>query len=409
MNWSPQQEHARRTVARWMRDPNARQVLYLAGYAGTGKTTLARNLVEGSSKKWLFAAYTGKAAHVLSTKGCDGARTIHSLIYRFAGEVTEEQLQAMERELGDPQTSATRRQAITRELLAFQRGRGPRFTLWETGPLSLDDVAGVVVDEVSMVNRQLGRDLERFGKKILVLGDPAQLPPVEGGGYFTARDPDVMLTEVHRHASDRGVLRLATHIREGGSLSSFPSAPDAEIVSQRSTPQDVRTCLALDADQVLVGLNRTRHDLNRRYRTLRQRTGTMPYEGDRLVCLRNERERGLFNGSQWIVVDAEWPADGDTGELTVRSEDDEDDRVVVCKAWVHHLQGRGEELKRKGAGVRDASEFDWGYALTVHKAQGSEWDRVLVVDESRSLGGTEPRRWLYTAVSRASKHVVVLT
>jgi ATP-dependent exoDNAse (exonuclease V) alpha subunit len=407
MNWSPQQEQARSTVARWMRDRSAPQTLYLAGFAGSGKTTLANDLVSSSNRKWLFAAYTGKAAHVLSTKGCAGARTIHSLIYRYAGEVSSEQLAEMRRELGNPATPEPRRRAITRELLALTRDRGPRFALWETGPLSLDDVEGVVVDEVSMVNPELGRDLESFDKKILVLGDPAQLPPVKGGGYFTAREPDIMLTEVHRQARDRGVLRLATHIREGGSLSSFPSAPDAEILTQRSTPQDERTRLALAADQVLVGLNRTRHDLNRRYRVLRERSGAMPYAGDRLVCLRNERESGLFNGSQWIVVDAEWPADGNTGALTVRSEDD--DRVVVCDAWTQHFQGRGEELKFKGPGVRDASEFDWGYALTVHKAQGSGWPRVLVVDESRRLGGTEPRRWLYTAVSRAAEHVTVLT
>lgn len=405
MNWSPQQEHARRIVSRWMRDPRAPQTLYVAGFAGTGKTTLAKDLVAGSAKKWLFAAYTGKAAHVLSTKGCNGARTIHSLIYRFAGDITTEEVQALERELGNSATSDARRRAITRELLALQRNRGPRFVLWETGPLSLDDVAGVVIDECSMVGHDLGRDLESFRKKILVLGDPAQLPPVKGGGYFTAREPDVMLTEVHRQARESGVLRLATHIREGGSLAGFPSAPDAEILSQRTTPQDVRTAAALAADQVLVGLNRTRHDLNRRYRTLRERSG-MPYCGDRLVCLRNERETGLFNGSQWIVVDAEWPADQDTGELTVRSEDD--NRVVACDAWVHHLGGRGEELKLKGPGVRDASEFDWGYALTTHKAQGSQWSRVFVVDESTRLGGTEPRRWTYTAITRAAQHVTVL-
>lgn len=407
MDWSPQQDRARRIVARWMRDPSSPQTLYLAGYAGTGKTTLAKDLVSDSSKKWLFAAYTGKAAHVLHTKGCNGARTIHSLIYRFAGEMSAEQIASLENELTVATTSETRRRAIARELLSIRKNRGPRFTLWETGPLSLDDVAGVVVDEVSMVDERLGRALESFDKKILVLGDPAQLPPVRGGGYFTAREPDVMLTEVHRHARESGVLRLATHIREGGSPSRFDSAPDAEILPRATTSREDGARQALASDQVLVGLNKTRHDLNRRFRALRQRTGDLPYKDDRLVCLRNERETGLFNGSQWVVMDAEWPIEGDTGSLTVRSEDD--DRVVAAEAWLHHFQGRGDALDRIGPKRRDYSEFDWGYALTVHKSQGSQWDRVLVVDESTRLGGTEPNRWLYTAVTRAKNHVAVLT
>jgi exodeoxyribonuclease-5 len=404
MNWSPQQDRARSIVSRWMRDPNSKQTFYLAGYAGVGKSALAKDLVSGSSKKWLFAAYTGKAAHVLSTKGCAGARTIHSLIYRFAGEAKAAQIAALEKELSSPDTTDIRRRAAAQELLQIQKTRGPKFTRWETGPLDSDEVAGVVVDECSMCNSELGRDLESFGKKILVLGDPAQLPPVRGGGYFTERDPDVMLTEVHRQSLDSGVLRLATHIREGGSLSGFPSAPDAVILSS-ATDREIRTQAALSADQVLVGLNRTRHDLNRRLRALRSRTTQLPYAGDRLVCLRNERDTGLFNGSQWTVLSAEQPTE-ETMALTVKSEDD--DRVVATDAWLHHFDGRAEDLKRLGPGVRDYSEFDWGSALTVHKAQGSGWPRVLVVDESRRLGGTEPRRWIYTAITRSSEHVTVL-
>lgn len=403
MNWSPQQDRARSIVSRWIRDPHAQQVMSLAGYAGTGKTTIAKELVSNAGT-WLFAAFTGKAAHVLQTKGCTGARTIHSLIYKPAGEKNQEQILQLEAKL--LRASPAERPAIIQQLAALRRARQPRWALWNEGPLSDPDVAGVVIDEVSMVNSQLGRDLESFDKKILVLGDPAQLPPVMGGGYFTDREPDVMLTEIHRHARDRGVLRLATHIREGRSLSSFASAPDAQILSAATTDPADRAARALAADQVLVGLNATRHASNRRMRALRERTHSLPYAGDRVVCLRNDRDLGIFNGSQWTVVNSV-SADNDTATFSVRSEDD--DRTVTSEAWLHHFQGRGDELTAMGQGQRDAAVYDWGYALTVHKAQGSQYKRVLVIDESRKLGGCEPRQWLYTAITRSIDHVEVLT
>lgn len=368
MNWSPQQADAMRVVAKWMRDPSAPQVLYLAGYAGTGKSTIAKALVQGDDRKWLFAAYTGKAAHVLRQKGCAGAGTIHSIIYK-------------------PKDS---------------KSAQPSFVRWAASPLASSATAGIVVDEVSMVDERLGRDLESFDKKILVLGDPAQLPPVKGCGYFTNREPDALLTEIHRHARESGVLRLATHIREGGTLSSFSSAAEAEILTY-DTDKDERTRHALVADQVLVGRNKTRHELNARSRELRDRSG-LPSDGDRLVCLRNERDLGLFNGSQWIVNRARYEDDF-VGELSLKSEDDE--RTFSGEVWLHHFLGCGDEIARMGARRRSRSEFDWGYALTTHKAQGSQWDRVFVVDESGAFR-EDAQRWLYTAITRAAKHVVVL-
>lgn len=400
MNWSPQQEQARRAVSRWIRDPSAPQVFYLAGYAGSGKTTLAEDLVSDSSRRWLFGAFTGKAAYVLQQKGCTGARTLHSLIYKPSGDENAAEIEKLETEIGKPETPPSRRTALAKQVIELRKQSSPRFTLWTTGPLSDRDTAGIVVDEVSMVDARLGRDLESFGKKILVIGDPAQLPPVKGGGYFTAREPDVMLTEVHRQAKESAVLRLATHIREGGSLSGFDPAPGVEI-----DPAE-RPTSALAADQVLVGLNKTRHDSNRRMRDLKNRATQLPSDGDRLVCLRNERERGLFNGSQWVVVDAS-PSGDKTMELTVRSEDD--NRVVVTEAWLHYFDGRREEIENAGDKRRRHSEFDWGYALTVHKAQGSQYRRVLVVDESRRIPGIEPRRWMYTAITRSKEHVTILT
>ena len=150
--WSREQAAAIDKVGRWLKAGEP-QVFRLFGYAGVGKTTLARHVAEGAAGEAAFAAFTGKAALVMRAKGCAGASTIHALIYR-ASEGAE---------------------------------GAPTFTLNEDGPASRAGL--IVIDECSMVDAELARDLLSFGKPILVLGDPFQLPPVKGGGYFTEARP----------------------------------------------------------------------------------------------------------------------------------------------------------------------------------------------------------------------------
>src|SRR5258707_12947253 len=92
----------------------------------------------------------------------------------------------------------------------------PTCELWDDAPVAKAEL--IVIDECSMVDAELGRDLMSFGVPVLVLGDPAQLPPIQGGGFFTEAEPDVMLTEVHRQAQDGPVVRLSMEIRSGQRL-----------------------------------------------------------------------------------------------------------------------------------------------------------------------------------------------
>ena len=182
--FSPEQDAALKAVADWLKaKPGGRAPIFrLFGYAGTGKTTLARHIAEGVDGKVLFAAFTGKAAQVMRGKGCAGASTIHSLIYRPLE--SNEQI--------------------------------PSFQLWDDAPASKARL--IVIDECSMVDAELGRDLKSFGVPLLVLGDPAQLPPIQGGGYFTEAQPDAMLTEVHRQALGDPIIKLSMDIRAGRTL-----------------------------------------------------------------------------------------------------------------------------------------------------------------------------------------------
>lgn len=364
MDWSPEQERALDEVGRWLKTRGrGEQVFRLFGYAGTGKTTLARHVAEGVEGAVVFAAYTGKAALVMQSRGCPDARTIHSLIYRPKDIDTEE----------------------------------PSFVLNDDSEAARAKL--IVIDECSMVDEELGRDLLSFGRPVLVLGDPAQLPPVKGGGYFTEAEPDVMLSEVHRQAAGDPIVHLSMVVREGGRLQ--PGDYGATRVIRRD---DIDSARVLAADQVLVGLNRSRRLYNRRIRQLLGRTSTTPEPGDKLVCLRNDRTKGLLNGGVWRVQSATGVARNGKLRMTVLPEEDsgrKPQRIGVIPAFFESEDEIPFSLRK------NSDEFDYGYALTVHKAQGSQWDDVVLFDESYAF--REHRsRWLYTGVTRASKRLTLV-
>ena len=362
MRLSGEQEAAIRAVSVWLKTPRGKPYFYLAGYAGTGKTTLARHLAEGVDGDVVYGAFTGKAALVMRSKGCRGAGTIHSLIYRLEDETAE----------------------------------SPSFRINADSPVAKAEL--VVIDEVSMVGEDLAKDLLSFGTKVLVLGDPAQLPPVRGTGYFTADEPDVMLTEVHRQARDNPVVRLSMDVREGRRLE-VGDFGETRVVRRG----DLDPAAVVAADQVLVGMNRTRHLYNRRLRELAGRTSTLPEVGERLVCLRNNRGKGLLNGGLWTVAAVSARPDG-LVKLGVEPADPGVKRRRV-EVTVHPSHFTEEAPPPGRTSLLD--DFTYGYALTVHKAQGSQWDRVTLFDESWAFRD-DRARWLYTGITRAAEAITVV-
>jgi len=222
--WSPQQETALKLVRAWFKDPDAPQIFYLAGYAGTGKTTLALELTNNVGGEVLFCAFTGKAASVMRKSGCANAKTIHQLIYT-ATKMSDKHLEALKEELRNskkvsnpPQGLLMRMRIIERSIKEQEQAlKRPHFVIKEVS--EVQHASLVVVDECSVVNERMAEDLASFGVRILVLGDPAQLPPVRGGGAFTNREPDMTLTEIHRQAADSPIIRLATQVRRGEGIS----------------------------------------------------------------------------------------------------------------------------------------------------------------------------------------------
>lgn len=416
MDWSPQQEQGLKKVSRWLGDPSGQQLFRLFGYAGTGKTTLAKHLAEGVGGEVLFAAFTGKATSVLKASGAPNAQTLHSLIYN-PKERSRERLRELEEELerwqmmlmedrvegpldhrDDPRKLENIQHCQMQIKAEKDNAKRPAFSL--NLESKLKEASLLVVDECSMVGEDMAMDIMSFNVPVLVLGDPAQLPPVKGTGYFTDAKPDVMLTEIHRQARDNPIIEMATRVRNGEGLPPG-SYGDSQVIS-RATPE-----LALEANQVIVGKNATRTAINRRMRELLGFKGSpFPLSGEKLVCLRNDRELGLLNGTLHTSM-ADSEELGGYVNLRIRPEDYPEAEAVLVPAHLEHFNGDPEQIGYWDR--RNAQEFTFGYALTCHKAQGSQWGNVLIIDESRVFRQRDvQQKWLYTAITRAAERVTVV-
>lgn len=417
------------------------RIFRLFGYAGTGKTTLAKEIERRYGRKTMmedrkgnaisvstvqYGAYTGKAAHVMRLNGCTNAKTLHSMIYiKLADELDGliERLQEKLKEVSPEEVAAVQAELDKAYKDKAKASREMRWTINDFSALTEAEL--LVIDECSMVNEEMAMDILRnFNCKVLVLGDPAQLPPVGGAGYFINAKPDVMLDEIHRQAADNPIIRLASLVREGKSLT--PGQYGDSLVYRRADlPQDERTELVMGVDQLLVGANNTRRSFNNAIRKIQGKDGHRPVSGDRVICLRNNKEEGTFNGATFVVNevrDSKHASHPGYFDLDVTMEGDGDKKTLLQVHPYHfaginvdnktgNLTGVSNLEKSVERGIRHALQYegnqiDFAYALTCHKSQGSQWDSVYVRDES-SIFRADARKWLYTAITRAAKRVIV--
>lgn len=423
-------------IKEWFQhDTETQQVFRLFGYAGTGKSTVLKFALEemgledhrsgddtgGCVPGVVTATFTGKAALVLRRKGTP-ARTIHSLIYSVI-EATEEEVEAAEQKIDQAIADAHRLSGFERTTAmatieamrqAVSQMKRPRFAV---NPKS--DAAHarlIVLDEVSMVGEEMARDLMSFGKPILVLGDPGQLPPIEGAGAFTKDAPDIMLTEIHRQAAESAIIRLATMARQGQPIGF--GQYDRHVAKMRK--MDVTPEQALRGGQVICGLNATRLQLNNAMRHAAGFGGSyLPTgAGEKIICLKNQNDLGLING-MFITLDnivdegsqyfSAVVTDEDGNRIGPPQQDGSRGRLRIYKghfedhvAFDKHRHDRDWKVKRM------LTEATFGWAITGHKSQGSQWENVVVWDDG--LGRTEQdrRRWLYTVITRAEQGLVIL-
>lgn len=400
MKWTAEQQGAIDAVLKWHEalshgDVHQPPVYRLFGYAGTGKTTIAKAIAERVTGEVLFGAFTGKAALVLNSKGCYGARTIHSLIYIPRAKCSQNLTKI--REKMESETDEDRLRELRAEFTEESNNlKRPAFNL--NLDSDLRSASLLILDEVSMVDMQIGQDLESFQVPILALGDPAQLPPVRGSGYFTNQEPDYLLEEIHRQAEGSGILSLATAVRSGRTLA-YRDDEDARVVPKGTCD----TAEMATFDQIICGTNKVRRSINRRVREQFGFTSPLPEIGDRLICLRNDSDSGLLNGSQWDVCGVQ--EDEDKLILSIAAAGDEDAYTFSVVAHKNYFLGTEEEISHYD--IRTAQCFDFAYAVTCHKAQGSSWPNVCVINES-GVFRSDASRWLYTAATRASEKLTII-
>jgi exodeoxyribonuclease-5 len=332
----------------------------LGGFAGTGKSTVVAELIR-RLPDFRVCAYTGKAADVLRRKGVE-AETIHSRIYR-----------PVEVEWID------------------EEGNLHRTTHWEKRAPEDFDGAGFIVDEASMVDRDLYEDLLSYDLPIIFVGDHGQLPPVARSDFNPMLNPDITLETIHRHAGE--IPRFAEFVRKGNPPSEWRKHKGCSGTPVRFvTPAERVAGMEDEADQTIVAFNQMRVELNM---DRRARLGFPPdhppVPGDRVMCLQNNRPLGVFNGQQGHIV----AIDPDR-ELLVFRAGGADFEVPYLPAAFHAL----ERLERDPDG---RIPFDYAYAVTCHKSQGDEWNHVFVVEQR--CRHWEHARWVYTAATRARERL----
>lgn len=365
-----------RQIADWyMAGDASPQEFYLAGYAGVGKTTIAKMAEEEIRNRrhgWLtvcVGAYTGKAANVLRKKGNPGASTIHSMIY------------------------------VPKDV----EGK----TVWvlggESAPAALADL--IILDEVSMVDTRMANDVRSFKKKILVMGDPAQLPPVGGAGAFLTRDPDAFLTEIHRQAAESPILRIATMLRQG-QMPDYGCYGDGVVIAPlTATSADL---VYRPETQAIVAINRVRMTINQQIRRLRGFEGELPLAGERVMCCRNNRDLAIFNGGLGeATTDARRLVDGLNIRMSVQMEDVANELKLLPMNPALFAMHFDQTIAKPEHLSKGIELFDWGYTLTCHKAQGSEFDDATIIDDAGAFRADQ-WKWRYTAVTRASERLAFL-
>lgn len=356
---------------------DGRKLLRVGGYAGTGKTTVlaaAMATLNGKgSPSRAYCCYTGKAADVLRRKLAalgvlkpgDYIGTIHGLIY-------------------EPETDG--------------KGNVIDWILKEKIEQDL-----IIIDEASMVGGDLWKDLNSYGLPIIAVGDHGQLPPIGANGIDLMKDTDVRLEKIHRQAEGNPIIRLSMLARMDGNIpygihgEGVRKIDDETIVDSIDNPRDI---------MFLGAFNNWRCRANL---LLRRRVGAQsstPCAGEKVICLRNMREKGIFNGMI-----------GTLERIDSQNQHAYTTRIVMDGGVVYNgLIAKGQfglekTLEQVPGNRRDnpIALFDWGYALTVHKAQGSEADRVVLFEQRNSYQtDDEWRRWLYTAVTRSSRELTIV-
>ena len=436
---SPMQNHAVKAVDDWYKLVSNNEemyadeapVFYLGGYAGTGKSTILPVIIDKlgiSLDSIIFCAPTGKAAKVMTEKlkqfGIHRrAGTIHSNIYRprlLRVDVLIQQhneLLTQREEITKYGGSKDKLADLERSIKmvekdidkAYDINEGPKFSL--NTESTLREAKLVVVDEASMVGMMVADDLKGFGVPILAIGDPGQLPPVQDEPGLCIGEPDFHLSEIHRQALDNPIIRLSMQAREGSLLKVGKYGTEVDVITRLND----KATYDLDREaQIIVGTNKTRWRVTQKSRKMMGFNNSGPMAGELLIVTKNSRNYpDLVNGA-FVTCSESIAMEEGRASFQLKVEDENSNKLelpVFQGTFEEHylgFKGASSASKRDAHFARKNSEqMDWGWVITCHKAQGSQWDDVIVHDESGSFR-EDAHRWLYTAITRAAKRLTIV-
>ena len=392
------QQAALTEITKWYKN-GGYQPLTLGGLAGTGKTTLVSLLPEVlPDAKIVFVAYTGKAVSVLQAKltargvNSELISTIHRLLYQpKISSICLVSNQIVPRSGGKCQTHASFPDpCAVRDQVSFDPVDYP-----------LAGIDLVVADEASMIPEKLWLDLTSHCVPVMAVGDHGQLPPVRSSFNLMA-DPHIRLEEIHRQAAGSPILAVAQWARQTGQI---PPGWYGENVVKVARHELAYVGLhPRDADMIICAKNATRQWHNAAMRNIHGHSGP-PAAGDVVICLRNNYEEGLFNGLRGTITQIF----GETVSANEPAIDMEIELEGVPEPWTGAVSavqfGQRGTLSNLN---RDLALFDYGYAITCHKSQGSSAGSVIVIEENWP-SGPDRSRWLYTAVTRAEHTLTVVS
>ena len=372
-------------------------VIRVGGYAGTGKTFMLANMRKDlyKSHKTLevaFATFTGKASSVLRTKlmenngifDQDFIGTIHSLIYH-PNTVYNTKLKKW-------------------VIIGWKLKKTSEF---------FHDI--IFIDEGSMVSREIWSDLLKFGKPIIIFGDHGQLPPVGEGSFSLMHQPDFLLTEIHRQALNSPIIKLSSFVRHNGYIPLNVLSKDVKKTRwQTKECDDIWNNITFDESViVLCAFNASRVNINNKIRKQLGYVKKQPYPGERIVCLKNNRYSGIMNGQIATVL---WymPENIDLYRLTMYVDGEAEPYESICSDRCfgevnYSLYGEDVDKRKNFYKGNPIDVFDYGNCVSVHKSQGSEWDKVVLFEQRTKRWSDEfYTKWLYTAVTRARNKLLVI-
>jgi exodeoxyribonuclease V len=394
------QDNALCAIDKWMRSNG--KFFYLAGFAGTGKTTLLTEYFADRT----FLAPTNKAVDVLRrkllSKGIEkpAVSTVHKAVYKLSKEFKqrEETLRYLFEKLARDRNNI----GLLSQIKKLQELPFDYADNIEPGQV-------IIVDECSMVSKEMFQRLINTGARFIFVGDPFQLPPVKAEACFQAMQPNAMLSEITRQASDNPIIRLSMQIRNGEFIQ-YPNVQAGNYSVFYTQYRMLADDWLLFADKIITGWNEHRHRINQRIRRIKGHSSRFPQLGEPLVCRFNQADSdstGMVNGTECeCVEDAKLVYA--VLNVKVKFRDNEFNKDIFVEPFMQTADPKNWRRYPIPTQERERIQLEYSYAQTVHTAQGSEWDTVIVVDDWKK-SNPDYRNWLYTAITRARVNLLVVS